>query len=145
MLSYIFRVNYSFDERYLIEVNGRYDGTSRFRKGERWGFFPSVSAGWRISQEGFWDSAREVMDNFKLRASYGRLGNQAITDSYFPYVSAIGADPTYGYWFDKQFYPGVAQVQLANPLITWEKSNQYDVGIDFGFFNSRQTRRRHDH
>lgn len=136
MLSYIFRVNYSFDERYLIEVNGRYDGTSRFRKGERWGFFPSVSAGWRISQEGFWDSAREVMDNFKLRASYGRLGNQAITDSYFPYVSAIGADPTYGYWFDKQFYPGVAQVQLANPLITWEKSNQYDVGIDFGFFNS---------
>ena len=136
MLSYLFRVNYSFDDRYLFEVNGRYDGTSRFIGNNRWGFFPSVSAGWRISQEPFWESAKNVMDNFKLRASYGLLGNQAIS-SYYPYSASIGSATGYGYWFDKEFSPGVAQTQLANPDITWEKSHQFDIGVDYAFLKNR--------
>lgn len=138
LMSWLFRVNYSFRDRYLLEVNGRYDGTSRFKPDKRWGFFPSVSAGWRISEEEFFKPATTVLNNLKLRASYGRLGNQAL-NSYFPYVSAISGTEANGYFFDKLFYPGVAQTQLANPLITWEKSNQYDVGIDFGLFNNRLT------
>lgn len=136
MLSYLFRVNYSYDNRYLLEVNGRYDGTSRFRKGQRWGFFPSVSAGWRISEEKFFEPAKSVVNNLKLRASYGELGNQAIS-GYYPYASSIGSSTDYGYWFDKVLSPGVAQIQLANPLITWEKSHQVDVGLDMGLFNNR--------
>lgn len=136
MLSYLFRVNYSFDNRYLFEVNGRYDGTSRFIGNNRWGFFPSVSAGWRISEEAFWESAKNVMDNFKLRASYGLLGNQAIS-SYYPYSASIGSSTGYGYWFDKEFSPGVAQTQLANPDITWEKSHQFDIGVDYAFLKNR--------
>ena len=136
MLSYLFRVNYSFDDRYLFEVNGRYDGTSRFIGNNRWGFFPSVSAGWRISEEAFWESAKNVMDNFKLRASYGLLGNQAIS-SYYPYSASIGSSTGYGYWFDKEFSPGVAQTQLANPDITWEKSHQFDIGVDYAFLKNR--------
>lgn len=137
MLSYIFRLNYIFADRYLLEVNGRYDGTSRFKADKRWGFFPSVSAGWRISEESFMKPSSTWLNNLKLRASYGQLGNQALDGSLFPYVSAVSAGDGYGYWFDGVITPGAAQVQLANPLIGWERSHQYDVGIDFGLFNNR--------
>jgi len=136
MLSYIFRINYIFNDRYLLEVNGRYDGTSRFLKDKRWGFFPSVSAGWRISEESFMKDNQSLINNLKLRASYGRLGNQAL-DSYFPYVAAISPNEAYGYWFDGEFTTGAAQTQLANPLIGWEKSTQYNVGLDWGLLNNR--------
>ena len=136
MLSYFFRLNYAYNDRYLLEVNGRYDGTSRFKKGHRWGFFPSVSAGWRISEENFFESAKSVVSNLKLRASYGELGNQAIS-GYYPYASSIGSTTTYGYWFDKELAAGVAQIQLANEAITWEKSKQINAGIDIGMFNNR--------
>ena len=136
MLSYLFRVNYNYDNRYLLEVNGRYDGTSRFKNDKRWGFFPSVSAGWRVSQESFWEPIRSTVDNFKVRASFGILGNQDIS-GYYPYSSAVGTSSAYGYFFDDAFSPGVAQTQLANSLITWEKSRQFDAGIDFSLLNSR--------
>lgn len=136
LLSYFFRVNYSYDDRYLLEVNGRYDGTSRFRPGHRWGFFPSVSVGWRISEENFFESLRETVNNFKIRASYGELGNQAIS-GYYPYAASIGSAADYGYWFNKELSPGVAQIQLANENITWEKSKQFDVGLDAGLFQNR--------
>ena len=147
MLSYMARINYSFDNRYLIELNGRYDGTSRFATGHKWGFFPSASVGWRISQESFWEDLRDVWDNFKLRLSYGKLGNESIS-GYYPYDAVISASPTTpsdsswavpgnSYGFDKGFSPAVAQLALSNNLITWEKSKQFDVGIDYGFFNGR--------
>ena len=136
MLSYFFRINYAYDDRYLLEVNGRYDGTSRFKKGHRWGFFPSVSAGWRISEENFFESAKSVVSNLKIRASYGELGNQAIS-GYYPYASSIGSATSYGYWFDKELATGVAQIQLANEAITWEKSKQINTGLDLGLFNNR--------
>ncbi len=136
LMSYLFRVNYVLMDRYLLEVNGRYDGTSRFMKGRRWGFFPSISAGWRISEENFFKPLTGVVNNLKIRASYGRLGNQAVS-SAFPYLAAVSAGEGYAYYFDNAFHTGAAQVQLANPLITWEKSNQYDVGVDFSLFNNR--------
>ncbi|MBP2690278.1 MAG: TonB-dependent receptor [Muribaculaceae bacterium] len=141
-LGYVFRVNYIYNNRYLIELSGRYDGTSRFLPGKRWGFFPSASAGWRISEESFWEPLRTTVDNLKIRASYGKLGNQDLDGTYFPYVSAISPDNTsnsLGYWFDKTYYPGVAQTQLANTHITWEKSYQRNFGLDFGLFGSRLT------
>lgn len=137
MLSYLFRINYAFADRYLLEVNGRYDGTSRFKGDKRWGFFPSVSAGWRISEEAFMKDASSVVNNLKLRASFGRLGNQALDGTYFPYVSAISSVEGNGYWFDGEFTPGAAQAQLANMLIGWEKSTQVNVGLDWGLFNNR--------
>lgn len=136
MMAYVFRLNYIFNNRYLFEVNGRYDGTSRFLADRRWGLFPSVSAGWRISEENFWESIRPVVDNLKVRGSFGRLGNQNI-GSYFPYLAAISAKDDYGYWFDKTFTGGAAQVQLANTIIGWEKSKQWDLGLDFSMFNGR--------
>lgn len=136
LLSYFFRVNYSFDDRYLLEVNGRYDGTSRFKPGHRWGFFPSVSAGWRISEENFFENIRETVNNLKIRASYGELGNQAI-EGYYPYAASVSSAPAYGYWFDKELSTGAAQTQLANEIITWEKSKQFDVGLDVGMFQNR--------
>lgn len=137
MLSYLFRVNYAFADRYLLEVNGRYDGTSRFKGDKRWGFFPSVSAGWRISEEAFMKEASTVVNNLKLRASFGRLGNQALDGTYFPYVAAITGGEGNGYWFDGVFFPGVTQAQLANMLIGWEKSTQVNVGLDWSLFNNR--------
>lgn len=136
LMSYLFRVNYVLMDRYLLEVNGRYDGTSRFMKGRRWGFFPSISAGWRISEENFFKPLRGTINNLKIRASYGRLGNQAVS-SAFPYLAAVSTGESYAYYFDNTFNSGAAQIQLANPLITWEKSNQYDVGVDVSLFNNR--------
>ena len=137
-LGYMFRLNYIYADKYLLEVSGRYDGTSRFLRDQRWGFYPSVSVGWRISEESFWEPLRSVVDNFKLRASYGQLGNESI-GSWFPYLSAISPNNAYGYWFDKTFTDGVAQTQLSNPKIHWEKSIQRNIGIDFNLFNSRLT------
>lgn len=137
-LGYFFRLNYIYADKYLLEVSGRYDGTSRFTKNNRWGFYPSVSVGWRISEEKFWEPIRPIVNNFKIRASYGQLGNESI-GSRFPYIAAISGNPAYGYWFDKTYASGVAQTQLANPLIGWEKSIQRNVGIDFYLFNSRLT------
>lgn len=136
MLSYIFRINYAFNDRYLLEVNGRYDGTSRYKADKRWGFFPSVSAGWRISEESFLKETQTVLNNLKLRASYGELGNQP-SNSNFPFASVVTAGPAYGYYFDETFVTGAAQAALSNAAIGWEKSQQVDVGIDFGLFNNR--------
>lgn len=138
-MSYVFRVNYAYGGKYLAEVNGRYDGTSRFKEGCRWGFFPSVSAGWRISEEAFFTPLRETVDNLKLRVSYGTMGNQSI-GGYYPYASAVNSSGgTVNYYFDGKLVPGIEQAVLANELITWEKSRQFDVGLDLSMFRSRLT------
>lgn len=139
MLSYFARLNYSFNDRYMLELNGRWDASSRFMKDYRWGFFPSVSGGWRISEEDFFSSLKPVVDNLKFRASYGTLGNQDIVLNdaaiYFPYAASIASG--YGYWFDKTLGTGVAQTQVANEKISWEKSTQLNIGADGNLFNSR--------
>ena len=134
MLSYFGRINYSFNNRYLLEVNTRWDASSRFMKDVRWGFFPSASVGWRISEEPFFKTVKSSIDNFKLRASYGTLGNQDIGD-YYPYAASLmtGSD----YQFNKTLNGGVAQRQMSNGKITWETSTQTNVGLDLGMFSSR--------
>ncbi len=87
-MGYFARVNYDYKGKYLFEANGRYDGTSRFPKGNRFGFFPSVSAGWRISEENFFEPVKEVVTDLKFRASYGQLGNQ-VTASAYPYIQLL--------------------------------------------------------
>lgn len=131
------RFNYDFKGRYLFEVSGRYDGTSRFAKGSRWGFFPSGSVGWRISEEEFFKPARNVVDNLKLRASFGSLGNQNVS-SYYAYMRLISlGNLTYS------FGEGTTKARYSNlgaPVadnLTWETSEQWDLGVDLAMLNNR--------
>ena len=89
-LGFFGRMNYNYAERYLLEVSGRYDGTSRFPKNHRWGFFPSVSAGWRISEEPFWAPISDTWNKAKLRLSYGTLGNQQVSNYYYFDTISLG-------------------------------------------------------
>ena len=140
MLSYIGRVNYAFDGKYLAEFNLRADGSSRFAKGNRWGYFPSVSAGWRLSEEGFVKNLG-IFDNLKLRASWGKLGNQNIGSSsnsdYFPYLTVLSQDYANSYNYNNTLAPGAAVTGLVDPDITWETTTSTDIGIDMGFFKNR--------
>ena len=137
VMALIGRVNYAYANKYMIEGVLRYDGSSTFAPDKRWGTFPSVSIGWRISEESFFEPAKTVVDDMKLRVSYGTMGNQSI-GSYYPYVAAVNSlSGTVNYWFDKKLTTGIAQAQLANELITWEKSKQFDVGLDLTLFKSR--------
>lgn len=139
MLSYFSRINYSFKDRYLLELNGRWDASSRFMADHRWGFFPSASVGWRVSEEPFFNPIKDVVNNLKIRGSYGTLGNQDISingyEQYYPYAATIGSG--YGYWFDEVLGSGATQSQVANDKISWEKSTQMNVGVDLDFVNSK--------
>ena len=133
------RVSYNWNERYLLEGNLRYDLSSRFHKSNRSGLFPSVSAGWRISEENFMAATRTYLDNLKIRASWGMLGNQYVGSSNYPYlsvlqaytsgVSMIGANATTGY----------VQSTLSNPNLSWEKIKMLDLGFDLAMFSNRLT------
>ena len=119
------RINYGFDDRYLFEANLRYDGSSRFPKNNRFGLFPSFSFGWRISEEDFFKA--DFVDNFKLRASWGQLGNQEIDDYLFYNTYSFG----YDYSFGNTLFSGISiNDVMANTAIIWEKTDQIDVGID---------------
>lgn len=129
------RLNYAFDNRYLIEFNGRYDGTSRFPKNDRFKFFPSVSAGWRISEEKFMENTRSWLDNLKLRGSWGSLGNQNV-DNY-AYIAEYGK-VDYVAWNMGGTRPmGISPSGLVSPSLTWETATTLDFGIDAAFFNNR--------
>lgn len=128
--SLVGRVNYSYMDKYLLELAGRYDGSTKFAPENRWGFFPSVSAGWRISSEPFWkDNIGPWFDYFKLRGSVASLGNDAVGgwDWMAKYNITTGAV------FGTQSY-GVSPGTLPNRALTWEKSNSYNVGFDGRLF-----------
>ena len=126
------RVNYTFDNRYLLEANIRYDGTSRFPKDNRFGAFPSFSAGWRVSEESFFTAS--WIDNLKLRASWGQLGNQEIGDYAFYNTYMFGQN----YNFGNMLYPGISiNEKMANSIITWEKTDQIDIGVDADAFGGK--------
>lgn len=133
MRSYFGRINFNWDDRYLIEANLRADGSSKFAPGKRWGYFPSVSAAWRISQEKFMAASSSWLNQLKLRASYGSLGNNATT-SYYMYQSLFA---TANYILNGNIAGGLAQTVLANPELTWEKTYMTNIGLDFAMFNSR--------
>lgn len=128
------RINYSFDDKYLIELNGRYDGTSRFSQAQdkQWGFFPSASAGWIFTKEKFLRSLNHVLNFGKFRASIGSLGNQAIGGNY-PFVSTY--DPNYNAYFNGTTTAGYAITTATNPAISWETSKQTNFGVDLNFIN----------
>lgn len=129
------RINYNFDDRVMLEVNIRTDGASRFPKDQRWGWFPSFSAGWNIAQEPFWESLYNTVNYLKLRASYGTLGNQN-TNLYYPYFQKM------------TIYPGMpvldgapsARLPMYNTFskkLTWERIETINFGLDWGIFNNR--------
>lgn len=133
MRSYFGRINLNWDNRYLLEANLRADGSSKFAPDKRWGYFPSVSVGWRVSQEKFMEASAGWLDQLKLRASYGSLGNNATT-SYYMYQSLFA---TANYILNGNITGGLAQTVLANPDLTWEKTYMTNIGLDFALFNSR--------
>ena len=130
------RINYDYKGRYLLEVSGRYDGTSRFAEGHRFGFFPSASAGWRISEENWFAPAKDVVNNLKLRASFGSLGNQKVTNN--AWMRKITFDNFAAYSFDGSAMGRYATISAPNASdLTWETSTQYNAGIDAGMFNDK--------
>jgi TonB-linked SusC/RagA family outer membrane protein len=131
MASFFGRVNYSFRDRYLLEMNLRMDGSSRFSAGNQWGTFPSASFGWRISEEGFMKELKEV-DNLKLRLSYGQLGNQSI-DNYAARDMLIASENG-SYPINDELETTVGIGSLANKEITWETTAMGNVGVDMTMF-----------
>ena len=130
--SYFGRINYSFKSKYLFEANGRFDGSSRFTGNNKYSFFPSFSAGWRISQEKFWKQILPAVNELKLRGSWGKTGNQAVAlYSFYPTLNLVTYD------FNGNLAQGYVQRQQANPDLTWETTTQSDVGLDGALFGNR--------
>jgi len=131
------RVNYSYRDRYILEANGRYDGSSRFPSSNRWGFFPSVSAAWIVTKESFMENLFPAISTFKLRASYGSLGNQSV--SYYGYQQTLPTSlSSYLINGNRQTVLGVAPSLRVDPeAYTWEKVSTANVGTDLAFFNDR--------
>lgn len=137
IMGVFFRANYAYADKYLVEVNGRYDGSSKFPSNSRFGFFPSISAGWVLSKESFMEGTRGWLSNLKLRASVGSLGNGQINPYLFTPIMGV------------QRYPGMAlngayPTYTNNPNVlptglTWERSTTVDEGIDMGFWGNRLT------
>ena len=132
-----FRLNYDYKSKYLLEVNGRYDGSSKYQKNSRWAFFPSASLGWRISEEKFFKPFNKVVDNLKIRASIGSLGNQ-VTDGYHPYMSVLTGKVMSNYMIDGKVMTGLSTPSLPS-LVTWEKVITKDIGLDWSLFKNRLT------
>ena len=131
LMSYMARVNYRFMDRYLLTVTGRYDGSSRLAEGQKWGFFPSVALGWRISDEPFLANS-DLFSDLRIRVSYGRTGNTAID----PYETRGGLSrTTYSFAGSSGF--GFRPTSLANPDLRWETSSTFNIGLDFGFWGDR--------
>ena len=131
-----YRANYDYKGRYLFEASGRYDGSSRFKKGHRYGFFPSFSAGWRISEEPFYGALKNTVDNLKLRLSYGTLGNQQV--GYYDYLQQIETGKVLNYSFGDKEKASYAYETAPNASdLTWETVVTKNIGLDIGIFNNR--------
>ncbi len=133
-LSYFSRLNYKFDNKYLIGLSGRIDGSSRFGANNRYGFFPSASAGWIVSEENFLKDVRQI-SFLKVRASYGYTGNAEINN--FGSLGLYSAQNADGNPAGYAGTPGQRPFQLENPDLKWEKTAQTDIGLEIGFFNNR--------
>lgn len=133
MMSYFFRANYVYGDRYLLTATLRADGASIFSKNNKWGSFPSFAAGWRISEENFMESASSWLDNLKLRISWGQTGNAEIgTNAFASYYAQEAYNRE-----DKSKQIGVFLGRLENPALKWETTTEYNIGVDFGLFGSR--------
>lgn len=127
MMSWFGRIAYNYKGRYLLEANARYDGSSRFAKDNRWGFFPSVSAGWRFSDESFWENLKGVVSNAKLRASWGKLGNQDL-GSYYPTIVQMAYSS--GTIIGNKYVTGAKTNTATNKNLKWEETATWGIGLD---------------
>ena len=137
LMGFFGRINYDYAGRYLFEVSGRYDGTSRFAKGHRWGFFPSGSLGWRISEEPFFAPAKHYVDNLKIRASFGTLGNQNVANDIAYRTISIHNFQYYNFGEGSTVgkYSSISAPNSSD--LTWETSEQWNVGVDLDMFKNR--------
>lgn len=127
------RINYDYMQKYLLEINARYDGSSRFPKGKKWAFFPSFSAGWRLSDEVFMDWAKPALSNLKLRGSWGTIGNQDVAaNSFISTMSSFNS----GWVVDGKNQLALGSPKVISPSLTWERVTTLDFGIDAGFLDN---------
>lgn len=133
------RLCYNYDERYLFEANVRYDLSSRFHKNHRAGIFPSFSAAWRLTEEKFMLPTRKYLDNLKIRASWGMLGNQYVSSSDYPYLSVLQSFTSGISLIGTEATTGYVQTTLSNPSLSWEKIQMFDVGFDLAMLSNRLT------
>lgn len=130
------RLNYNYKERYLLEVNARYDGTSRFLDDKRWNLFPSFSLGWNVAKENFW-TFDNLIQTFKLRGSYGELGNQN-TSNWYPFFAQMPVGINNGSWLLGGEKPNTASAPgLISTLLTWERVTSWNIGLDLAMLNNR--------
>lgn len=133
------RINYDYEQKYLLEINLRYDGTSRFRSDQRWSWFPSFSVGWNVAREKFWSGLEDYVSTFKFRGSYGELGNQNI-DSWYPTYQTMTVEASKGDWLNNGARPNTATVPgLVSSTLTWERVNTWNIGLDVNAINNRLT------
>ena len=133
------RINYDYNGKYLVEGNLRYDGSSRFRRGNRWILTPSFSLGWNVARENFWEKLADVVEVFKLRVSHGELANQNTT-SWYPTYQTLGVTTNGGKWLQNGALTSVASVPgLISTSLSWEKIKNTNIGFDFGALNNRLT------
>jgi len=133
--SVIGSLTYDYSGKYLLDIRFRYDGSSRFPKGSQWGFFPSVSAGWRISEESFMKDNLPLISNLKLRASYGKMGDDGSAGNYPP-VLGYGLSSSIGWQFNEVLNGGLQPQALPNPNLTWYEINSYNIALDFGILKN---------
>lgn len=138
LLSYYGRLNYSYDDRYLLTATFRRDGSSRFAKSNRWGTFPSVALAWRVSQEKFFEPLRDIVNDLKIRASYGVTGQQDGISNYFHLLSYTTSQPGAFYLYNGQFIPTI-RPEVYNPGLKWETTKSWNFGADFAFLSNRFT------
>lgn len=129
-----YRLNYIFDDKYIVEFNGRYDGSSRFPRDKRFGFFPSGSVAWRLDRESFMESTSDYISSFKLRASYGELGNQNVLN--YGYLPSMGINQS-SYLINGERSFAISTPGLVSPNYTWEKVNTLNFGVDLAFFENK--------
>ncbi len=134
LISYTGRVTYAYKDKYLLTATARWDGSSRFGKDKKWGFFPSVGLAWRATEESFMQSIRNVVSDFKVRASFGVTGNQEI-GNYQSLARLESAGSSTNYVFNGTELSGYTQTKLANADLQWERTNQWDFGFDLGLFS----------
>lgn len=137
MSSLFARLSYNYDERYMFQATVRRDGSSRFGTNNKYGTFPSFSAGWNVMNEAFMENTRDWLSNFKIRLSWGKNGNDNIADFGYTSLTSMGNNVLFGKQATK--YNGSKAQRLANPDLKWEESEQTDIGVDLGFFNSALT------
>lgn len=131
------RINYTFDDKYLVESTGRYDGSSRFPKNNRWGFFPSISGAWIMSNEEFFQQIKPYFSNLKFRISYGSLGNQNVGDFSYIQTMSTGLSPYLIDGTQQQVIQGAPPLTIDPNTYTWENVSTLNLGTDLGFFNDK--------